>query len=424
MNAVKEQPVSIPGAGTLEGYSIIYFGNDWSAENRTSSHHMARQLAARVPLLYVEVPGLRAPKANGRDASKLWRKLKQTFEAPRQVGEQMWCITMPQLPFRRLGIVRDINCFLGRYLVRRAVEHLRFQRVISWFLVAHASELAGRLSEDLVVYYCTDSYAAFPDVDRREVARMDRELTRRADQVFVTSSTLLNEKRCLNSSVAHSPHGVDVELFRKASGSHYQEATGAQNLTHPIIGFFGLIEAWIDLELIAVLAKQRPAWTFLLVGRVAVDLGQLQELPNVVFAGPQPYETLPHWAQSFDVAIIPYRLTEQVLHANPLKLREYLATGKPIVAVSTPVIEQFAEYVHIALDDEQFLSGIERALTEDSEADRERRMNAVAGMSWEHRAERGNRSGIAAAVGDAPWKSSLNRKVRVTQLEAGETLAG
>ena len=385
MNAVTEQSLAIPGTHKLESYSIVYFGNDWYSENRTSSHHIAQRLATRVPLLYVEVPGLRAPKATGRDIRRLWRKLKQAFHAPRQVGKQMWCITMPQLPFRRLAIVRLLNRVLGGYLVRSAIQRLRLQRLISWFVVPHAGALAGCLSEHLIVYYCIDDYASLPDVDRREVASLDEELTRCAGQVFVASSTLLDRKREVNSSVVHSPHGVDVELFKKASDPNFQGADAARNLRHPVIGFFGLIEAWIDLELITFLAQARPEWTFLLVGRVAVDLGGLKELSNVVFAGPRPYETLPQWAKAFDVAIIPYRLTQQVLHANPLKLREYLATGKPIVAVSTPEIRRFSDYVRVAANREQFLNCIERALVEDSENDRIRRMKAVADMSWDGR---------------------------------------
>jgi glycosyltransferase involved in cell wall biosynthesis len=180
---------------------------------------------------------------------------------------------------------------------------------------------------------------------------------------------------------------VDVELFQQASTEALPVAEAARNLKHPVIGFFGLIEAWIDLDLIAFLARCRPSWTFLLIGRVAVDLGELANMPNVVLVGPQPYEALARWAKAFDVAIIPYRLTEQVLHANPLKLREYLATGKPVVSVSTPEINQFAEYVQIADSREQFLSAIERALTGDSEDDRTRRMRAVAKMSWDCRVE-------------------------------------
>jgi glycosyltransferase involved in cell wall biosynthesis len=368
-------------------HAVVYFGNDWSAENRTSSHHIARRLAQRCRVLYVEVPGLRAPKASGRDIRKLWRKLWLAFQKPRVIGEQMWCMTMPQIPFRRLGVIRRLNVMLGRYLVKRAVRRLHLPKTISWFVVPHAGPLAGGIDEDLVVYYCIDDYAALPDVDRVEVSRMDEDLTRRADQVFVASATLFAAKQKLNRAVAHSPHGVDVELFQQASTEALPVAEAARNLKHPVIGFFGLIEAWIDLDLIAFLARCRPSWTFLLIGRVAVDLGELANMPNVVLVGPQPYEALARWAKAFDVAIIPYRLTEQVLHANPLKLREYLATGKPVVSVSTPEINQFAEYVQIADSREQFLSAIERALTSDSEDDRTRRMRAVAKMSWDCRVE-------------------------------------
>jgi glycosyltransferase involved in cell wall biosynthesis len=367
--------------------AIVYFGNDWSAENRTSSHHIARRLAEHAPLLYVEVPGLRAPNTSGRDVRKLWRKAMQAFRAPKPVGERMWCLTMPQVPFRRIRLVRRANILLGRFLVKRALRRLGLEPDVSWFTVPHAGPLAGHLGEDLVVYYCIDDYAALPNVDQREVARMDEELTRRADQVFVASSTLLEAKRRLNASVVHSPHGVDVRMFGQACEASLPSMEGARNLNHPVIGFFGLIEAWIDLDLIAYLARARPSWTFLMVGRQAVTLGELGSLPNVVFTGPQPYETLPRWAKSFDVAMVPYRLTQQVLHANPLKLREYLATGKPVVSVRTPEIERFDGCVYIAEDREAFLQSIERAMAEDSEDARSRRMQAVAEMSWERRVQ-------------------------------------
>jgi glycosyltransferase involved in cell wall biosynthesis len=276
---------------------------------------------------------------------------------------------------------------MGRCLVRRAIRRLGFQNFISWFVVPHPGPLAGTLGEKLVVYYCIDDYAALPDVDSDEVGRLDADLTRRADQVFVASPSLLESKRKLNPKTEHSPHGVDVQLFAQASHPSTVVAPQAAKLKHPVIGFFGLIEAWIDLDLIAWLAHSRPQWTFLMIGRVAVDASCLKDLPNVVLAGPQPYRTLAGWAHAFDVSIIPYKPTRQVLNSNPLKLREYLATGKPVVAVSIPEIARFAEHVRIASDREAFLQAIEGALATDSPADAQRRMAAVAGMSWEARVE-------------------------------------
>jgi glycosyltransferase involved in cell wall biosynthesis len=256
---------------------------------------------------------------------------------------------------------------------------------VSWFAVPHPGFLANAFNEAAVVYYCIDDYAALPDVDARAVAEMDAHLTNRADQVFVASSLMLQAKRRMKPSAVLAPHGVDVALFRTASDPQLPIAPAARNLRRPVIGFYGLIEAWIDLDLIADLAARRPEWTFLMIGRLAVDAGRLTGLPNVVFAGPQPYQSLPTWAKAFDVAIAPYRLTRQVMHSAPLKLREYLATGKPIVAVAAPEIERLAGLVRIAGGAGQFITAIEDALCNDTEADRARRIAAASTMTWDAR---------------------------------------
>jgi glycosyltransferase involved in cell wall biosynthesis len=243
------------------------------------------------------------------------------------------------------------------------------------------------LGEALVVYYCIDDYAAMPDVDAGRIARLDENLTRDADQVFVASARLIESKTKINPTARHSPHGVDVDLFRRASDQATPVAERARALPRPIIGFFGLIEAWIDLDLIHYLAVSRPNWTFLLVGRLAVPARGLEQLPNVVFTGPQPYEELPKWARAFDAAIIPYHLNQQVLNANPLKLREYLATGKPVVSVPAPEVERFAQWVRIANGREEFLEQLEQALASDSPQAQANRMQAVSGMSWDARVE-------------------------------------
>lgn len=369
----------------LREFALIYFGNDWHAENRTSSHHVAERLSRRTRVLYVDSPGLRAPHANARDLRKIWRKLVAAARRPQRVGDRLWQMSVPQIPFRRLPLVRRLNVALGKFLVKRAIKRLGFTRTVSWFTVPHPAFLANAFGETAVVYYCIDDYAALPDVDVRAIAEMDAHLTRRADQVFVAAARMLPAKRRLNSSTVLARHGVDDALFRTAANPCLPVAPGARHLRRPVIGFYGSIEEWIDLDLIADIAERRPDWTFLLIGRLAVDPGRVKALPNVVFPGPQPYQSLPNWARAFDVAIIPYRPTRQVLNSAPLKLREYLATGKPVVAVPAPEIERFAGLVRLAQGPEQFIREIEDALLNDTEAARTRRMDATSTMSWEAR---------------------------------------
>ena len=371
----------------LRGRGIVYFGNDWNAENRTSSHHVAARLAKRVPVLYVDSPGMRAPNASGRDLRKAWRKLTAALRKPEPIHPGFWRCTVPQLPFRRVPGVDAFNRLFGRWAVRRALSSIGIGCRISWFVVPHPGFLAGQLDEDLCVYYCIDDYAAHPGVDAELIGRRDEVLSNRADLLFVAPPALLEGKRTLNPHAHYSPHGVDVDLFRLAGAAETEIPPLARGLSGPVIGYIGSLHEWIDFDLIAWLAKQRPQWTFLLVGHAAADIGELRSLGNVRLAGAQPYSTLPQWAKAFDAAIIPYRLNRQVANANPLKLREYLATGKPVVSVRNPEIEKFSQWVRIADDREGFLQALEQALAEDNPQAAAERIAAVADQTWDRRVD-------------------------------------
>jgi glycosyltransferase involved in cell wall biosynthesis len=370
-----------------EETSIVYFGNDWFGENRTSSHHMAERLCRRAPLLYVACPGIRAPQATARDWRKMWRILAAALQPPRLVHSGLWHITLPQIPFRRLPLVKTLNLLAGRILLKRAMRKLGFGQAISWFVLPHPGALAGSLGEELIVYYCIDDYAAFPGMDAEVIQRLDDDLTRRADLVFASSARLVEAKKHLARRLHFSPHGVDVELFNQAASPDLPVEERAASLRHPVIGFFGVLGAWVDIELLEYLAEERPDWTFLLIGMISTAPGRLISLPNVVLPGPQPYRTLPAWAKAFDVAIIPYRQNQQVLNASSLKLKEYLATGKPVVTVRTPEVERFARYLRITDTREEFLREIENAMLDDDEKSRRERMEAVAPLTWEARAD-------------------------------------
>lgn len=372
-------------ADALAGCGIVYFGNGWHSENRTSSHHIATRLARHAPLLYVDSPGMRAPSASGRDFRRSFAKLFAALRKPREVQPGLWHCTVPQLPWRRLPFVDSLNRRFGAWAVRRAMRAVGFARRISWFVVPHPGFLARRLGESLCVYYCIDDYAAHPGVDSALIEQRDRELSATADLLFVAPPALLERKRTMNAAATYAPHGVDVELFARAFDPATELPAGARGLARPVIGYFGSLHEWIDLDLIEWLARARPQWAFLLIGYAAVDVSALAALPNVRLVGAQPYETLPAWAKAFDVALIPYRQTQQVKNANPLKLREYLATGKPVVSARNAEIEKFAHVVAIADTREQFLAACEAALAGDAPGAASDRVAAVADQSWDNR---------------------------------------
>ena len=162
------------GSTRDERPTILYFGNDWTAENRTSSHHVARWLAQRYRVIYVESPGLRAPKGTGRDMKKLVSKVALALRgaAPDAGGAvRPDADPDPAAPFRARAAREPLLLLAAlRLLMWRA----GIAEPISWFVVPHMAPVAGQLGERLSVYYCIDDYAALPDVDAEAIQRDGR----------------------------------------------------------------------------------------------------------------------------------------------------------------------------------------------------------------------------------------------------------
>ena len=365
---------------------FIHFGNDWFADNRTSSHHIATRIGSRFPMLYVEVPGLKIPRANTRNLRKIVQKLRLTFQPPQLVASHFWRMTLPQLPFRRFAFIRAGNRMLSLYLMRRAIRGLDFKEAIAWFHVPHPGFLAGQLGEKLTVFYCIDDYSKLPDVDEAAVQGMDDQLTASADIVFTSNRTLLDTHRRHNANVHLSPHGVDFEMFALASSPESRIPELANGLRRPVIGCWGVLDSRMDLGLLQYIAVARPGWTILLIGRVAFDVSAVASLSrhaNVVLVGTQPYSDLPGWAKVMDVCILPYAQSEWTESSSPLKVREYLAAGRPIVATPFPESQMFQSLLQIAADGPGFVRAIEEALATDTPELVALRQHAVRLNTWE-----------------------------------------
>jgi glycosyltransferase involved in cell wall biosynthesis len=312
--------------------------------------------------------------------------MQRFVQGAKPVPEGLKIRTLFQIPWHRFALVRWLNRFLIIQTLRRLMRREKISQPILWFMIPHLGMVIGKLEEKLSVYYCIDDYPALPDVNPQAVQKMDEETTRKANLVFVASETLLEAKRRLNPNSHSSPHGVDFQHFAQVQSDHLPIPEDVAKLTGPVIGFFGLIERWIALDLIDYLAEQRPQWHFLMIGRIAVPEETVPRRPNIHFLGKLPYERLPAYGKRFDVAIIPYHLTRQVIHANPIKLREYLAMGKPIVSVSTPEIDKYADVVAIAHTKKEYLTKVDQALARTSTSeDIQRRMSRVASESWDAR---------------------------------------
>lgn len=261
-----------------------------------------------------------------------------------------------------------------------------------WTFMPNIVPHVDNLGADLVVYYCTDEFSQFSYLDGARIAELEHQLCRRADVVFTTARTLWERKRSWNPETHLALHGVEQQHFAKALRDDTPVADELASAPRPVIGFFGLIHDWIDLDLFAHLAERRPEWTIALIGKASVDMSRLERFSNVKLLGRKPYEELPRYCKAFSVGVLPFALNELTRNVNPIKLREYLSAGLPVV--STEMFE-VARYVQsqgnlanactVVSHHEDFDAAVVRALATDSADARRARSEAMLAETWERK---------------------------------------
>jgi glycosyltransferase involved in cell wall biosynthesis len=368
----------------LEGASIICFAHDWGGDP-TSKTHIMRILARRNRVLWVNSIGMRRPAASGRDLRRILDKLAKGLRGCREVEPNLFVANPLVVPLPGWGLADRFNAGILAASLRRLCLRHALQDPILWSFLPNVGRLLGRLGERLAIYHCVDEYSAFSGVSRETIVRMERDLVRRADLVLTSSERLCAERIEINPNTRFVTHGVDLGHFGRALDPRLETPADLRDLPRPVIGFFGLLADWVDLDLVRAIAMARPRWSFVLVGREATGLGAVRGLPNVHLLGQKPYALLPAYCRGFDVGIIPFRTSDLTLRANPLKLREYLAAGLPVVSAPLPEVARYRPFVHLAEGATGFTRAVTAALGERSPALDRARALAMESESWETR---------------------------------------
>jgi glycosyltransferase involved in cell wall biosynthesis len=346
----------------LRGRDIICFSHDWSGDPLSKTHLM-RLLARDNRVLWVNSIGYRTPTASKADVTRAFKKLAAAATPMSEPEPNIFVLNPLAVPAYGNPRVREINRHLLRFQVRRAMRKLGFKKPLNWVFNPAAAVIAGTLGEDKVIYYCVDEYTAFSGVSSSALADLEQQLMRRADMVIVSADLLYRSKSPFNPKTVVVRHGVDFEHFRRALDPATAVPAEIANLPRPVIGFFGLIADWVDLELMAHVAERYPQGSLVLLGKSTTDTSVLERLPNAHLLGRKTYESLPAYCKGFDVALMPFRINELTLNANPLKVREYLAAGLPVVSTAIPEVEILGQ-CRIGRDRESFLREVDAALAD------------------------------------------------------------
>ena len=251
-------------------------------------------------------------------------------------------------------------------------------------LVGHAfwCDVATSIAGAAVIYDCMDYHAGFSNVSQAILAEEEK-LLRHADAIVVSSQMLSDHVgRIAPNTVIRN--AADVEFFSK------KPITSTIVKNRPMVGYIGAISEWFDVELVAHAASNRPEWEFVLIGSSAgINATTLRKLANIKLLGELPYNALPDYVHSFDVCIIPFKLTSLVMHTNPVKIYEYLSAGKPVVATPLPELQLLEEgLIHLAVTEEDFLAKLDKAMQERSDLSlQEKRMKWATAHTWKNRTD-------------------------------------
>jgi len=378
----------------LRDRSIICFGGeDWWYHHPHSKAHLMRKFAqAGNKVIFVNSISMGLPNLAHKDLlPRIKRKLGSYSKLARQTEEGITVVSPASLPFYGSAAARSLNrraiaAQIGGLAKRRGMVN-----PVLWIAIPTAAEMIGSFSESVIVYQVSDKYDANTmdhATDPALIRKLHEHAIDAADIVFYSGRKLFSEasRGCNYSYLLEQ--GVDYQHWSKVSTNQIEVAPEIERIAHPRLGYFGAIEPWlVDQELIKRAARERPDWQWIFIGNKSRGL-EIEDLPNTHFLPPVPYAELPRYAAGFGVCVLPWE-TEQAFtsYGSAIKVREYLATGKPVVISPLPEYEPMSDVLKIARSRDQFLMLVEDALSENDPTLSTKRQQSVVSGTWDARAE-------------------------------------
>jgi len=366
----------------IKGRVIVCVGSAWDYDP-TCKHQVMRLLARDNVIIWINYHGTRRPSATRADFGAVLSTLRRVARGAEPVSESMVQVTPLVIPGARRAATRAMHRRLLIAQIRRAIRSVRQaagRPVQVWTFAPDVPFLVGQFGEECFVYYCTDEYREFACLDRATLAAGE-------DALLATSRRLWERKRRRRHDAALALHGVDYEHFAEAWRTPAPLPDDVADLSGPVFGFFGLIHHWIDVALIAEVARLRPAHNFVMIGDRRVDASALAALPNVRMLGRRSYAELPAYCRAFAAGLMPFAVNEMTRFVNPIKMYEYLAAGLPVISTPLPEAERFGGPVRIAAGAAAFAAACDRAAAEATTVDRAAISARVADRTWTNVAE-------------------------------------
>ncbi|MDD5327557.1 MAG: glycosyltransferase [Phycisphaerae bacterium] len=373
---------------------ICFGGEDWWYKNRGHIDMQLMRRFARIgTVLYVNSIVMQKPnlaKCTGGGKSfmhKLVRKTKSIMKGLRKSEFGFWVYSPLSLPVHHIAWLRNVNNGILRAQLWVVTRILRMHKPVVWVACPAACDVGIKMKKAKLVYQRTDRYEEYPNVDADVIEQYDRRLKANAELTVFVSRVLYEQERTRCNRAVFLDHGVDFDMFSTAELEQEKPADMAE-IKRPIVGFFGGIDNHtFDVGFVEKVIDMLPQMSFVFVGSASSDCSGLAARSNVRMLGQKSYEQIPHYGKCFDVAIMPWRQNRWIEACNPVKLKEYLALGKPVVSVPFNELKNYCDVVYEAGTPAEFADCIRKALSENGPELVAKRKQKVAQASWDSKAE-------------------------------------
>jgi glycosyltransferase involved in cell wall biosynthesis len=365
----------------LEGRDLIIFGGDWGWFPSVMEQ-LAYRLAERNRILWVGSVSIRKPRLRFYDFRRVASRFSRMFSIEHNLhGETVPSAIVHPLviPLYDIPLIKRLNDRWVRNALLKRIKDLNFRDVIALPSTPMVADVVGSMNESSMHYFCLDDYSQYEGAYTC-VQGLEERILEKADSSFALSIPLLQTRRVDSGENHFLPMGVDTDQFRPLNAPLPPEL---EKLKKPIVGFFGQIGSYVDIDLILQCARRYTYASFVVIGRALADISKLSTAENITYLGEIRYESLPRYAAAFDVGINPRVVNQLTLAMNPLKVLEYLSMGMPVVSTDLPAVRQFSQHVYIAGSRDHFIELVGLALQESSQEKRAARRRIAEEHSWE-----------------------------------------
>lgn len=362
---------------------IIVFGDDWG-RHPSSSQHLILELLRFYEVVWVNSVGMRAPRLSLSDFGRIWTKLIDGVFGAKDKSTELNSLTTIDplvIPFHKFFLFKIINRIILKIQLRKYSQ--TELELILWVSNPIAEYLKTAAKFDRLIYYCGDDFGSFQGVDVKQINMAESQLYQNA-QLIIFASKDLQDKREIECTgrVLLVPHGVAESRFATSE----IKPKLLEGRSGPIIGYVGIFEEWIDLDLLIYLIQENPELNFCLIGDTKGHTKSLKKFSNVILTGQLRHAVLPNYLQYFDVGLLLYRDLPMTRAITPLKLYEYYAQGIPVVSTLQFKGVSGFEHVRIADSKEDFAEHMKHAL-EDATYTKLKLIDIARENSWSMRAQ-------------------------------------